>query len=367
MDIVGYAAKIYSGSGFGAAVCDSGLRVLWKNRPELPDRFKPPYFADPDEFCPDPSGEKLFRCENGDAARFIPVEDGGETYYIVELYSGMRIQELICSSQKIDELNAQTENARRLLTGAVSAAARSTDGETPSETRSRIYHDVSLNVIRVLSVNVNFGYLSRLMSRGINGSFMSIDTRLRQTADYLERIMSAAGTEIVCDIAPRTTGFCDYYFFEAVVLNLVTNAHLYAVCDKKRVELSLACSSDRNDYILTVSDNGTAADLEKITSGKYFELSPEGEAGEHLGLAYAKYYTEKMNGRMEFSLTPTGGLSVRLTFPRENGSAPNELCMEYMSSYSSICDPCFCILAKGADPTVYDIKPGALRIGSNER
>jgi len=353
MDIIEYARRLYGNASFAAAVCDNELNVLWKNRPDLPDVLTDRWFARDEKSRPDPEAETLVRCADGSAARFLPFEEQGRVFYVAEIISNFGVQKLICSSSKLDDLERQYENVRRLLSGTLSAASVPAEpDETADQIRERIRRNVSLSVLRVLSANVNYRYLCRMMSNGINASMTGIDTRIEPMLGYIKQILTDEGTEVECRIEPRVTGLCDFELFEGAFLNLVINAHKYAVCEKKKVFISLELSADKKDYVLTVSDNGTNADLSAIE-----KISRQGSAAsaadqkEHLGLMFTRLMTEKMNGRTEFLQSKTGGLTVRLILPRENGKLDPELCRSYPEHYTGIFEPCFCILAKASDPT----------------
>lgn len=363
VDIIEYAKALYGKSELGAAVCDPGMNVLWKNRYDIPDRLTHSFFdidTAPASLCFEK--ETLLKCADGEAARILPFPQNGEVFYLVELYPSLSIHRLICSSDKLRDLEIQNESIRRLITRALTTLTRRSS-EAGEELLEKMRQEVTLSVLRALSANVNFGYISRLMSRGTKCSMTNIDVRLEQTLGYIGEVLGASGTELVTHIAPRVIGLCDYYYLEAALLNLVINAHEYAVCADKRVTVTLSLSADKKEYTVCVSDNGTAADIEKIMAASHIgAMCPELDAKERLGLPFTRYYTELIGGRIDFSPSETGGLTVSLTFPCEDGRTITDLCMDYKNRYNNIFDPCFCILAKASDPTVYDIPLDMLRL-----
>lgn len=350
MSVIEDAKRIYGNASFPAAVCDSDLNILWENREGVGDILSAGSLSQDAAERLRLGMETYARCNDGSAARFLPVNEQGRTLFTVEIYSNLSVKQLICASSALDELDNQRESTRRHLSGVLNALnmlPASVDQEQTVGIRS----SVILALQRVLSSDINFRQLCRLFARGIQAKMTGIDTRLEPVIGYLGQVLTAEGTVLECRIDQRVTGCCDYELFECVLVNLVTNAQKYAVCeDTKKILLSLTLSDDKKNYVLSVSDNGTKADVSEIEKFSYVgAFAPETESQERLGLALARLMCERMNGSFELSQSKSGGLTVTLSIPRENGRSDTVLCMDYPEHYTSYFGSCFCILAKAAD------------------
>lgn len=104
--------------------------------------------------------------------------------------------------------------------------------------------------------------------------------------------------------------------FRYAFLNLIINALMYSDAPLK---ICFVCAEKKNgSIIITVSDNGTKADLRRIQrfrAGQINLLDPGATDGEGIGLTLASLVSKMLHGYLLFRRTKKGGLTARIELP----------------------------------------------------
>ncbi|MBK6693822.1 MAG: GAF domain-containing protein [Myxococcales bacterium] len=130
--------------------------------------------------------------------------------------------------------------------------------------------------------------------------------------EQLEPMLGRSGVELVMDIADKGTARFDEGKLLRVLHNLARNA-AEALGDRKKGRVTIRCAREKDDVVVTVSDNGPGIpkDIEHrlfqsfVTSGK--------KGGTGLGLAIVKKIVEEHDGTVSARSKPTGAaFEIRL-------------------------------------------------------
>ena len=130
--------------------------------------------------------------------------------------------------------------------------------------------------------------------------------------EQLEPMLGRSGVELVMDIADKGTARFDEGKLLRVLHNLARNA-AEALGDRKKGRVTIRCAREKDDVVVTVSDNGPGIpkDIEHrlfqsfVTSGK--------KGGTGLGLAIVKKIVEEHDGTVSVRSKPTGAaFEIRL-------------------------------------------------------
>ncbi|MBR1392554.1 MAG: HAMP domain-containing histidine kinase [Ruminococcus sp.] len=354
MDIIESAIAILKASNEMAAVVDAEFAPVWTGN-DAPEETAPEGLIAPDgsTLVLPLEKEAGFRTRKGLTVRVTPLHENGETkgYALrfskeppgLPLSDPARMQEFFFAMGRIREhLSGFTQLADRLLTDGF-------NGISPQQ----LGHDIKLGTLKVLASTVNLSELSKLMSRESKTECIDASGCLTKIMDYLDPIAEANGCEIVCRLGgEHLTCLARYDELETALLNLLVNAAGYCDASHKFIWVSLSC--DAQGYtVFTVSDNGTSADIERITEMSYYgQREYAGGTNETLGLAAVRAFAEKNGGSLEFAPSETGGLTVTLRLPRNTGDGVMTFNMKRMPDIIMPYDRQYCIIAKAFDPFI---------------
>ena len=349
MSILDSLKAVFGASGVPTAFCDNDLRVLWKNSSEVPDSIIP------DDLRVGAEGalilpvekECFCRFRTGSAALVTPVsEDGKPAGYLIRFYSSESIELLMTHSDKLTEQQAMLGSIRFSLQSAVTRIEELRHEDPVSATE--LTDALKLDLMRALSGTVNYGEAAKIYSGSARDEEVELASQIRLTLEQFGSIFESGALKITSRLTPGVCVRINYNQLEAVLLNLIVNSFQYNGSENKETAISL--TSKDGEAVLTVSDNGTSADLEAIERLSHYCGRKSSGGGEQLALAMSRRLIEEHGGSLSFENTESGGLRVIIKLPllrSDDGilnfraSPAGKLYMPY--------DPAYCILAKGFD------------------
>lgn len=347
MDIIEAVKELYAGSPEKAAIYDSQFYMIWKNNDDVPlgvtlsdlvpERPTQVYRLPIEK-------DILCQCRTGCAVRIKPLRrDGEAAAYLLLFYGSEDIQQLVSHSEKLKENEVVTGNLRSNLSRIFLTLEKMKKdlGFSFLDTDREI-----LDAVRTaLSTVTNRAYVDRAFSPLKTVSAEDISGLLGFIAGEVRPLMENGGCVLTTDIERSVFADVDLKLMEASVLNLLVNGLMYSSALDKAISLTLR--RDGPKALITVTDNGTSANLSRIRSlSVYAGRELEYKNCECLGLVLAKQTCLQLGGDLTFSLTPAGGLSAVMEFPCYPDGVPAEFrnARKY-SPYTSL-DPQTCILAK---------------------
>lgn len=352
MNMLENIKKLYEHSQSGIAVTDADFMLLWKNSDSLPvNVLLSDFQTDDDSVLKLPINHEItlkHRC--GSAVKITPVYyDESIEGYMLTFYSLPDIELLSCRSGLVKFQNNFLGNIRIELAEIIGMLDRykskySDNKEFDEADRKMRYH-----ILRTFAATANLNELSKYYSGGIPNEFLNLSERIEETLKWAVPYFEANGCCIKADIAPQQFIDINYGRFEAALLNLMINAYMYNDAADKEIEIRLF--TEDSSVILTISDNGTSADIEKIRRCSEFgsELSSYSNH-EALGTVIARKMAEHNGGTLTFENSQTGGLYAKLALPKDAGKYPKHFRLRRMPPIISQYDVQPCILSKGLDP-----------------
>ncbi|MBR6101727.1 MAG: HAMP domain-containing histidine kinase [Ruminococcus sp.] len=350
MDIFESVKAVFTQSGTPAALCDTSLRLRWKNSPEIPESLIPDDFTGEDGEPPilPIREERMLRFRTGGAALVTPLTEGEECKgYLVRFFPADSIERLITHSDKAYEQVTMLDNVRYRLQGAISALEAREVEDYPFQVKET-FHEIKLSMLRSLACTVNFAEASRVFGGHLDILDTELSSLLRRTTDHYSQFIDPKALRVICRPGLGVCVMTDYAALEPVLLNLIVNAYMYNDAREKEVVIRLI--NDGTHGVLTVTDNGTSADLEKIErASHYLGQKPVFGKGESLGLAIARELCRRCGGSIGFEHSETGGLKVILKFPLLGPDSPLTLGAPPTDTVYMPYDPPYCILGKAFD------------------
>ena len=205
---------------------------------------------------------------------------------------------------------------------AISASASSLiefGSRFDNETSKALLQGIVDECDRLNRFTANLLELSRLQAGGpsIAGQVLSVNDVVRSVVQRLRTRF--AGREIsVSSTDPEILVTADTALFELALTNVIQNALTYSEPDQP---VLVQCSCDRNQCVLTVTDQGCGVPeaeqtrvFERFYRVKRSEHSPQGSG---LGLAIAKGFVEAFDGTVNLMSPVIGGkgTTVTITLP----------------------------------------------------
>ncbi len=343
INILESAIAVCENSETPSAVYDKELIAVWKNSGLLPDALTAGDFEPDmgrDTLLP-PEKETVLRHRSGSAAQLTPLAENGEVKgLLVRLQSIERIEELVSRSEKLTEQQLILSNIRAEL----SKIARTLE-ELPDDPEGASY-SIRLSMLRAFASTVNSAESSRIFGGMMEPSYMDVSVLILSTLREAEPILEANGIKLISRIAPGISITTSYRQLEAILLNLILNGCMYNDSDKKEVFVSLKDEGDLS--LLTVSDNGTSADIEHIEKmSRYAERRLSRSGGESVALAMTRRFCEIFGAGLSFERSETGGLTVTLRFPKEAQQMEMDFSNAGIPKLSSDFDRISIIFSKG--------------------
>lgn len=343
--------QLYSDSDCYIAAVDNEFRMLWKNHEQIPDNLLLSDFTIGDKKPELPIEKEIicFHCSES-SSRITPLyEEGVVKLYKIEFFKPDEIHRLFCRSQLLNYKNNFLGNIRLELAEILNIMEKAKENFPDDCNISAIDSQTRYHVLRTIASTVNMNEISKYYSGGMSTEYLSLSQRLEETAEWVRPMLEINSCAFRVTIAEQIYIDINYSRFEAAVLNLIINAYMYNDSANKEITLELTADGDR--VCVSVSDNGTSADVGEIEKHLDFnngfkKFSPH----ESLGLAVVKAMTDAFDGTVELENSPTGGLKVKLFLPRYPKSVPKVFRLRRLPTIISQYDPQYCIISKGIDP-----------------
>lgn len=359
MNIIKAVKAVYSCSKEKVQLLDERFQFLWSNYPDPEPVTLAGLEFDAGTLPRLPIRQETFcRLKDSFAVRITPLnddlnedpeEDIGEPGkicgYLLVIYDLEDVQRIYTHSAKYKEQSVLMGNLRSGLSSLnLTAEKLQIDPLYYSPDASR---RITAAVLKTLSMSTNQSIVDRIYSGKVKPSAVQLSTELSNSAGETARWLDSEFCHFTAEIAADICIRANWYLIESAVLNLVINAYMYSDAVVKLISLSL----ERRDgqAVVTVSDNGTNADIPRIEKLSYYRTRKiEFREQEGLGLPIARLTAENFGGSIAFGKSPTGGLAVSLSFP-----CPDEKEFSLRSENRRL--PFFpfeyqlCILSKGKD------------------
>ncbi|MBR4554620.1 MAG: sensor histidine kinase [Ruminococcus sp.] len=349
MDIIEAIKTVYACTQTRAAVYDTTFRELWRNSPGVPELCFPEGLTASGGVPPGlPVSEEIIcSYSNGDAVKITPlIQDGRLCGYLTEWYGMEDIHKLdSCSDRGFESevvLGLVRKNMNKVLLTAEELGSPVDELDTDA-----VLSDLRTGLRSTLASLVNHGEMSYAYSSRPGKELVDLSEKLAEPLSQAKEILRHSGCVLNCDLGFRCYARTDLRLVISSVMNLIINAYMYSSAEEKRIDVLLKCE----DFItsLTVSDNGTSADIEQIRRLSFYDnrrISITG--GESVGLALVRRTAEMFGGRLELSLSPTGGLTASIVF--DSLSDGDLSCFRASAEFIQTAGPydlVHCILAKG--------------------
>lgn len=134
----------------------------------------------------------------------------------------------------------------------------------------------------------------------------------------MEQLMSAElerkGIDFIVDVDPHTGGaMMDKALIEQVIINLLTNA-MHAVEQDGPGEIRLQTKSESNKVLITVADNGSGIDADKLEQ-IFVPFFSTKTSGSGIGLSLSRNIMHLHKGSISVHSEPGAGATFTLTLP----------------------------------------------------
>jgi len=167
--------------------------------------------------------------------------------------------------------------------------------------------------------------ISKIEADQLSLSFSTFELRpsIEKTVKLTAPLADKKGLELVLEVGPDVASVTtDQRRLEQVILNLLNNAVKFT--EKGRV--SLACRTDKDGYLLSVSDTGIGIRAEEIPGlFQPFHQIDTGLSRKHegtgLGLSICKKLVGMMGGRIEVQSQWGKGSTFTVRFPKNGGES----------------------------------------------
>lgn len=350
MDILKLCAKLCEHSVLPTAVYDKDMKLIY-NMTDLPPElltklsYRPLGYRDID--LP-PRSEAVMLHDSGIPAEIVPVFDGEELCgCIARLVTRKHLADLFFHSSDSEAFRIISEDARSTVTELFSKGDELLRSHGREELTGPLSEIAETLLCRMLASLVNTSELEHYFSGEPDFESCDISTRINMTLDWAEELLSKNGCKLHRDIGEAICSDVSFPRLDAVMLNLIVNSYMYSNAGKK--EISVKLCDIRGDLYLSVSDNGTAADPERLRAAAEGALCRRENSREGLGLMIARLFAERYDGDLSFRLDGEGHLTTEVSMLRGRTKPPIEF---HMRPEERLFPPCCkqqCILAKGLE------------------
>ena len=154
---------------------------------------------------------------------------------------------------------------------------------------------------------------------------ISVYAEVIQNMELLQAIAAQKNIALLNTVSPKAYIYADKHQFSFVLRNLIANALKFTHVGG---QVSIACESVTNDWIISVQDNGVGIKSENIA--KLFSLEKRfttrgtaKEIGTGLGLPLCKQFIENNDGHLQILSTEGEGSIFSFTIPKLNEEGIN--------------------------------------------
>jgi two-component system, NtrC family, sensor histidine kinase HydH len=143
---------------------------------------------------------------------------------------------------------------------------------------------------------------------------MDLAELTRGTLETLRSRLEAAGIAVALNAGERIVVRGDREKLRQVLINLIENAvdAVHEAGPTRRLSIAVDCVNGTGRLRLQDSGPGVPPDVLPRLFEPFFSLKPHGTG---LGLAIAKRTIEAHGGRIEATMPPSGGLTLRIDLP----------------------------------------------------
>ena len=350
--------NIYSSFQKAVMVTDSLLVPLWDNGKGVPasfDKNKLRHYGDRELSLPlEAPATVRYHADFGrsPAVDIIPIEEGGDICgYILQFYSCSDVEELSDVSDHIRFKNNFLGNIRNELASVVYSIEdeRSKLVQSGDLERLASHRSIRYSILKVFSATTNLNEISKYYNGLYSTQVLDVSKIIESLAQELSDAFEENGCEFICNITGPVYMKTNADRLRAAVCNLLVNAYMYCNAEKKQCTLAIERTSDT--AVISVTDNGTAADIKaleeyKTPFGAFKNFGP----GESLGIAVAACYCNSMGAKLEFSSPQGKQTKAEMIFPVSCLCEPDSLRAVTPAPLSGTYDLPNCIMAKGFDP-----------------
>lgn len=352
MEILKAIKTVYAGTGDKVMFYSPAFTRVWTNDRTLPEiEFSELEFDQGAHLHLPLEKEVLCRTKSSNiAVRVRPISDEGKLAgYILVLYRLQDAQKIFAHSMKEKEQEVLIGNVRLGLNDLNVTAERLK--RNPLYFSRDAVHDMHNAVLHTLAPITNQELVGKLHSGKCKMTSVYLSGPLTRACDEVRRYLESPICSLTYFISEGIGLKGSWEMIEASVLNLIINAYMYCNAPVKRITVTLdeKPGKIRKKAVLTVSDNGTYVDLDRIERlSHYCNREIEFQTRECLGLTLARDTAALHGGTISFGNSPSGGLEVTMTLPSgdDNGFIiHNDNRFVHYTPY----DHQLCILAKGGD------------------
>lgn len=359
MDCLETLKNIYSSFPKAVMVTDSRLVPLWDNGKGVPAAFdgsKLRSWGDCELSLPlDAPATVRYHTDFGrsPAADIIPIEEAGDICgYILQFYSCSDVEELSDLSDHIRFKNNFLGNIRNELASVVYSIEDERQELVQRGDLERLAANkkIRYSILKVFSSTANLNEISKYYNGQYSTQLVDVSKIIQSIAQDLDDAFEENDCRFICKLTDGPIYMkTNSDRLRAAVCNLLVNAYMY--CNAEKKECTLCVEKTPDSVVISVSDNGTNADIKaleeyKVPFGAFKNFGP----GESLGIAVAACYCNSMGAHLEFSSPLGKQTTARMIFPASCLCEPDSLRAVTPVPPCGAYDLQNCIMAKGFDP-----------------
>ena len=348
MSIIESVKAAYSSTGEKAQLYDETFKFLWSSCSIEAVTLNSLDFDASQRRRRLPSSETYCRYQNKYTVKITPLREEKKRKicgYLLLFYDIEDVRNIYAHSVMQKDEGVLLGNVRDSLSALSFTADKLRVNSLYYSTEAA--RDMRRAILKTLSCTTNHSILNHVISGRMKPIPVMLSRELEHSAQETSRHIGSELCELNIDIAPNVVVKTDWYLLESAVLNLLVNAYMYNSALKKIITLKLEQTD--NTAVITVSDNGTSANLERIEKLSHFSNREiESREQECLGLVIARCAAEQFGGSISFSQTPTGGLAVEMQLPIGSDRSYS-LFSEHRMLPFIVYEYQFCILSKGVE------------------
>lgn len=296
--------------------------------------------------------EGVYKTLEGYTVKVTPLlEEGIIKGYLVR-FPGFETEPAAGSlPDRLIELGQSIGDIRERMTVFAELANRLSFAGSPPDA-AELSREINRDIIKVITPTVNLALLTKLLSsQGGSGTVNAVECA-ENIAAYLKPIVSGGCSLTLNTAAGNALCQAKYEELETVLLNLIVNAAMYSGVPDRQITLSVGSDESGQFTEISVSDNGTSAQLEHIKSMTEIagarEPKPDGTVP--LGLVLARTFAEHYGGELLLEKSPTGGLTAVIRLPRAPGNGTLHFSVRRVPQGLMPFESRFCIISKAFDP-----------------
>lgn len=318
-----------SGDSSKLIVADESLNIIYTNKPLLFRELTADMFSrsnevsDSEGIFPVLSKQALSLKVDGISyiALVRPYNEGERLFYIIEALDSYDFSEIEQLSQA--SLSEQNRLSRLREASSVIYAAQLLMTEQALREDfecSQAMEMFGSSCYMILSAIANKSELQYYTQYTPEGQLLDISAETEDLCSICSVYLRRKNIELTADIEKNIAVKCDVGRYTVALLNLIVNAAVYNISEKKQIELSLKRSGA--EVRITVKDNGLGMSLDDVEKAFIpYALCKRGGSG-GLGLPTVGLFANAYGGSASIISKPDSGTSVTIRLPVRDEKAP---------------------------------------------